>query len=199
MNFGKRQLILSALILALGTAVYLNWQFSSNKELIDTNKIMATKELGEAKFVNNTVEENKGEENGEKKDENSGEEQKEEPKEENASEYFSKTKAARQKARDEATDMIKEILEDVKSSEETKAEAIKQASIVAKNIEQEANIESLIRAKGFKDCLAFIQNEECSIVVGGAELTDNLAVAIKDIVSGQGGISADKIKIMEAK
>lgn len=198
MNFGKRQLILSALILALGTAVYLNWQFSSNKELIDTNKIMATKELGEARFVNNTVEENNSEEGGEKKPENEGEEKKEESKE-NASEYFSKTKAARQKARDEATDMIKEILEDVKSSEETKAEAIKQAAMVAKNIEQEANIESLIKAKGFKECLAFIQNEECSVVVGGAELTENLAVAIKDIVSGQGGISADKIKIMEAK
>lgn len=198
MNFGKRQLILSALILALGTAVYLNWQFSSNKELIDTNRIIATKELGEAKFVNNTVEENKNEESGEKKEENTGEEAKEDS-QENASEYFSKTKAARQKARDEATDMIKEILEDVKSSEETKAEAIKQAAIVAKNIEQEANIESLIRAKGFKECLAFIQNEECSIVVGGAELTENLAVSIKDIVSGQGGIAADKIKIMEAK
>lgn len=197
MNFGKRQLILSALILALGTAVYLNWQFSSNKELIDTNKIISTKELGEAKFVNNTVEGSSTDES-EKKEEKPGEEQKEESKE-NASEYFSKTKAARQKARDEATDMIKEILEDVKSSEETKAEAIKQAAIVAKNIEQEANIESLVRAKGFKECLAFIQNDECSIVVGGGDLTESLAVSIKDIVSGQGGISADKIKIMQAK
>ena len=54
MAFGKKQLILSALVLALGTAVYLNWQFSSGQDLIDENSIISTKELGEALFVNNT-------------------------------------------------------------------------------------------------------------------------------------------------
>ncbi len=191
MAFGKKQLILSALVLALGTAVYLNWQFSSGQDLIDENSIISTKELGEALFVNNTPS-NEGD--NDKKDEK----KEEQPK--NASEYFSKTKSARQKARDEATEMIKEVLEDSKASEEAKAEAIKQASEVAKHIEQEANIESLIKAKGVADCLAFIQNEECSVVVGGGEaLNENLAVAIKDIVSGQGGIAPDKIKIVEAK
>lgn len=187
MGFRKKQVILAALILALGTAVYLNWQFSSNQDLIADNSIMSTKELGEAQFVNNTP---SSEEPDEKKEE--------EPK--NFSEYFSKAKTTRQKARDEATDMIKEILEDAKSSEQAKSEAIKQASEVAKNIEQEANIESLIKAKGITDCLAFIQNNECSVVVGGGEaLNENLAVAIKDIIAGQGGISPDKIKIVEAK
>ncbi len=191
MSFGKRQLILAALVLALGTAVYLNWQFSSNKDLFEENSITSTKELGEAQFVNNTPsEENKEESKEENKD---GEPQ-------NSSEYFSKAKTTRQKARDDATEMIKEILEDAKSSEESKKEAIKQASEVAKHIEQESNIESLIRAKGVADCLAFIQNEECSVVVGGGEaLNENLAIAIKDIISGQGGISPDKIKIVEAK
>lgn len=187
MGFGKRQLILAALVLALGTAVYLNWQFSSNKDLMDENSITSTKELGEAQFVNNTPSEEPKEE---KKDE--------EPK--NSSEYFSKAKSTRQKARDEATEMIKEILEDAKSSDESKKEAIEKASEVAKHIEQEANIENLIKAKGVTDCLAFIQNEECSVVVGtGEALNENLAVAIKDIISGQGGISPDKIKIVEAK
>lgn len=187
MGFRKKQVILAALVLALGTAVYLNWQFSSNQDLIADNSIMSTKELGEAQFVNNTP---TPEESGDKKED--------EPK--NSSEYFSKAKTSRQKARDEATDMIKEILEDSKSSEQAKSEAIKQASEVAKNIEQEANIESLIKAKGITDCLAFIQNDECSVVVGGGEaLNENLAVAIKDIIAGQGGISPDKIKIVEAK
>ena len=191
MGFRKKQVILAALVLALGTAVYLNWQFSSNQDLIADNSIMSTKELGEAQFVNNTP---TPEESGDKK------EDKKEDEPQNSSEYFSKAKTTRQKARDEATDMIKEILEDAKSSEQAKSEAIKQASEVAKNIEQEANIESLIKAKGITDCLAFIQNVECSVVVGGGEaLNENLAVAIKDIIAGQGGISPDKIKIVEAK
>ena len=51
MGFRKKQVILAALVLALGTAVYLNWQFSSNQDLIADNSIMSTKELGEAQFV----------------------------------------------------------------------------------------------------------------------------------------------------
>ena len=37
MTFGKRQLVIASLVVALGAAVYLNWQFSdSGKIEIDT-------------------------------------------------------------------------------------------------------------------------------------------------------------------
>ena len=114
------------------------------------------------------------------------------------SEYFEKTRAERKKARNEATENIKEILDDVKSSETVKAEAVKKASEIAQKIEEEANIEGLVRAKGFKECIAFIQNDECSVVVGGQNLTEALATQIKDIVCSQGKISIDKIKIIES-
>ena len=54
MGSKKRHIILAALVLSLATAVYLNWQFSSNKELTSTDSIMSTKELGQAQFVNNS-------------------------------------------------------------------------------------------------------------------------------------------------
>ena len=184
MKAGKRHLILAALVLALGTAVYLNWQFSSNNDLFSTETIVSTKELGEAQFVNN-VPENKSTDNKNQIGK--------------SSEYFTKAKSTRQKARDEATDMIKEILENTSSTEETKSQAIKQASEIARNIEQESNIESLIRAKGFSECLVFIQNNECSVVVGPEPLNENLALNIKDVVVGQSNILSDKIKILEAK
>lgn len=198
MRSKKRQVILAALILALGSAVYLNWQFSENKDLTATDILNSAKELGQAQFVNNTPandsnSKDKSEENTDKKGEtdNSNNEDK-------SSDYFSKAKTARQKARDEATDTIKEILDDAKSSEETKSEAVKQAALIAKIIEQEANIENLIKAKGFTECLTFIQNDECSVVVKGEPLNESSAISIKDIVCGQGGISPDKIKIVEA-
>ena len=184
----KRSLILASLVLALATAVYLNWQFSSNKEMSITDEVMSTKELGQAQFVNNSQvcdskPENDNNQNGEVKDKG----------------YFDKAKAERQKARDESTETIKEILDDTKSSEETKAEAVKKAGEISKRIEQESNIENLVKAKGFSECLAFLQNDECSIVVGEGELNENTAVAIKDIVCGQAGISPDKVKIVQAK
>ncbi len=194
MGFGKKQIILAALVIALGTAVYLNWQLSSDQGLSDDNSIISTKELGEAQFVNNTPTPENSEENKEGNDK----ENKDKPK--SSSEYFSKAKSERQKAREEATEVIKETLENAKSSEQAKAESVKQAAEIAKNIEKESNIENLIKAKGVADCLAFIQNDECSVVVGGTEaLNENLAVVIKDIVAGQGGIAPDKIKIVEAK
>ena len=55
MAFGKRQLVLAALVVALGAAVYLNWQFSDNRALLATNTVTTSqKELGEAQSVNNT-------------------------------------------------------------------------------------------------------------------------------------------------
>ena len=194
MAFGKRQLVLAALVLALGAAVYLNWQFSDNKELLATNAVSEVKELGEAQYVNNlsvdeVAEMANAESNNEEQAGGEG----------NSTQYFEQAKANRQKARDEATDMIKEILNDIKSSEEAKAEAVKQAADVAKSIQQESNIENLIKAKGFKDCVVFLQNGECSVVVSADGLNENSAITIKDIVLGQSGVSFDKIKITEAK
>lgn len=195
MGIDKRQVLLAALVLALGAAVYLNWQFSDNSDLIATNVVNSTKELGEAKYVNNSVQPQDEIESA-KNDEETTEQKKVSGE---ANEFFAQAKLNRQSARDEATEMVKSVLNDIKSSEEAKAEAIKQTADIAKNIQQEANIESLVRAKGFEDCLAFIQNGECSVIVNAGNLNETTAITIKDIVSGQAGIGFDKIKITEAK
>jgi stage III sporulation protein AH len=57
----------------------------------------------------------------------------------------------------------------------------------------------LIKAKGFTDCVVFLQNSECSVVVKTKDSNPNNAVVIKDIVAGQAGVSYDKIKIIENK
>lgn len=196
MAFGKRQVILAALVVALGAAVYLNWQFSDNKNLIATNITQSTRELGEARYVNN-VKEEKAVPQETKIDDTQI--VKAANMSEGTSEFFAQAKINRQKARDSATDMAKEILGDIKASESAKSEAVKQAADIAKNIQQESNIESLIKAKGFNECVAFIQNGECSVVVSPDGVNQNLAIAVKDIVSGQAGIAFDKIKIVEAK
>lgn len=187
MSFGKRQIILASLVVALGAAVYLNWQFSSNPNFLETIGISRGKELGEAQYVNKQVEEQKQDQKTEE----------EKPK--NADEYFSKAKVSRQKARDEITEMLKSVLSDANSDEKAKQEAIKQAASIAKNIQQESNIENLLKAKGFDKCIVFINNDECSIVVEPGKLQAESAIVIKDVVAGQGGITLDKVKIVEAK
>lgn len=204
MKFGKRQLVLAALVVALGAAVYLNWQFSDNSDLLAANTTVESgKELGEAEFVNNntassltsSTEENTSSSPADGNSSSSSASNISS----SAEQYFAQAKVSRQQARDDAVDSLKEIIDSVQSSESAKAEAVKQAAEIAKNIEQESNIENLIKAKGFAECLAFIQNGECSVVVSSTGLLDNEAITIKDIVAGQSGISYDKIKIVEAK
>ena len=204
MKFGKRQLVLAALVVALGAAVYLNWQFSDNSDLLAANTTVESgTELGEAEFVNNNTASSLTSSTEENTSSSPADGDSSSSSASNisssAEQYFAQAKVSRQQARDDAVDSLKEIIDSVQSSESAKAEAVKQAAEIAKNIEQESNIENLIKAKGFAECLAFLQNGECSVVVSSTGLLDNEAITIKDIVAGQSGISYDKIKIVEAK
>ena len=58
MTFGKRQLVIAAMVTALGTAVYLNWQFSGVEPVSvnDTpSSISTSKQLGQTTYVNTEV------------------------------------------------------------------------------------------------------------------------------------------------
>ena len=199
MAFGKRQLVLAALVLALGAAVYINWQFTDNENLMATNTVTSTKELGEAAYVNNeitsqTTTTTTGSETTQNQS-TTGTGQAS-----SSEDYFNQAQLARQTSRDEAMDLLKEIIESAKSSDQAKATAVEQAAAISKNIEQEANIENLLKAKGFPNCVAFIQNGECSVVISCPKgLMESDAITIKDVVSGQTCIPYDKIKIIEAK
>lgn len=199
MAFGKRQLVLAALVVALGAAVYLNWQFSDQNNLLATDTVNSSavqtgKELGEAQYVNQNSTSTVSEGEGETSTVGSGGKMSA-----NAEQYFAQARVSRQKARDEAVDTLKELIADVAQNDAAKTEAVSQAAVIAKNIEQESNIENLVKAKGFAECVAFLQNGECSVVVSSEGLLESEAIAIKDIVAGQASIPYEKIKIVEAK
>lgn len=202
MKFGKRQIIMAGLVVALGAAVYLNWQFSGNTEMLSPTNTTAQagKELGQAQYVNSSSDSTIPDSNAENATENNSlasenSDDKKPGLSTNKEEYFAQAQTDRQKAQDEISDLAQQILESAEENDAAKTEAVAHAAQLAKNIEQQSNIESLIKAKGFEDCIAFIQNNECSIVVSDDDLTDEDAVIIKDIVSGQSGVEFDKIKI----
>lgn len=194
MGIGKRQLVLAALVVALGAAVYLNWQFSGDNQLLATNTVTSQKELGEAQLVNASLPSSSSSEVSSGADDSS------EPSQaDTGSSYFTEARLNRQKARDEAVELLEKVLGDAKSSDEAKKDAVAQAAVIAQNVLKESNIENLIKAKGFEDCVVFLQSGECSVVVKVKESSANTAVVIKDIVAGQSGVSYDKIKIVENK
>ena len=64
----------------------------------------------------------------------------------------------------------------------------------------EANIENLVTAKGYADCVAFLSEDSISVVVSnhGTALTDADTARISEIVQEETGLSASQIKIIEA-
>lgn len=178
---GKRQLVMAALVMALGAAVYLNWQFSGDQQLLATDALSSEKEIGTAQLVNGEA--------GEKEEEAAAQQ----------GETLAQAKLSRQKARDEAVELLEQVLKDAASSDEAKKEAVTQSATIAQNVLQESNIENLVKAKGYSDCVAVIQNGECSVIISGALQNESDAVVIQDIVTAQTSFEPSKIKIVEAK
>jgi len=191
MAIGKRQLVLAALVVALGAAVYLNWSLSGN-QLSATDTVASGGTLGVAQLVNAS---------GSSKTA-SGSKTTSSAVVTNAkvNEDFATACLSRQKARDTAKESLEKVIADSKSGDAAKKDAVDKAAVIAQNILKEDSIESLIKAKGFTNCVAYLENSGCSVVVQKTNgLQANDTITIKDIVNSQAGVSYDKIKIVEAK
>ena len=200
MKYGKRQLILASLVLALGAAVYLNWQFAGTGVAVDGESSSETSSaLGAAQLVNNNyvetvsdgVESASGEVSGQEAEPTQGEVSE-------AAEKLSDARMTRQTARDEAVELLEDILNDAESDSAVKEAAVSEASAIAQNILKETNIESLVATKGFSECVAYINGDTCTIVVNGDMEDAQNALIVRDIAATETGFSADQIKIISA-
>ena len=110
--------------------------------------------------------------------------------------YFTATALNRQQSRDEAIDVLKLISEDEEASADARNAAAEKISQIAVDIQNEANIESLVKAKGFEDCVAVISENAVSVVVSCETLQAADAAQILAIVYDTTGISPDKVSII---
>ena len=82
------------------------------------------------------------------------------------------------------------------SSEEAKAQASAKISQIAVDIQNENNIETLVKAKGFSECVAIISDNSVSVIVGADELKAAEAAQILAIVYDTTGISPENVTII---
>lgn len=191
MKLWKRNAIAAAIVLFVCGAVYLNWSYSQGTE--------AGKTLGEAALV--------GSQSDPLMEDGSTAEKDQESKEGEAaatgegSTYFSTARLNRQQARDNALSLLQEAAEDEKADQAAVDEANAAIQTMADYTMTEAQIENLITAKGYTDCVAFLGEDSISVVVSAMEngMTDSDAARIGEIVMEQTGLSADQIKIIEAE
>ena len=186
MKIGRKQLVLASMILALGAAVYLNWQFAGTGQLPLEEEEDPSSQLGAAQLVNNAYVETVND-TVESEASQSGSE-----------DVLSQVRLDRQNARDQATELLDQVLEGVESDPQAKQTAVEEASALAQNILRETNVENLLAAKGYEDSVPAISGEECTVVVAG-ELTSADVLIVQEAVVEQTGFTADKIKIVGTK
>ncbi|MCD7928076.1 MAG: SpoIIIAH-like family protein [Oscillospiraceae bacterium] len=197
MKLWKRNIVVTVIVLFVCAAVYLNWSYG--QEVEEGAEASESKLLGEATLVNSESDSSQEDSAGEGEDqENTGEGQEEGESTETG--YFSSARLNRQQARDSALSLLQDAAAD-ETADQTMIDAAN-ASIqaMATSTLLEAQIENLITAKGYQDCICFISDESVTVVVATVEggLTDVDTARISDIVVEETGLSVSDVTIVEA-
>lgn len=164
----KGHVVLGALVLALGAAVYLNWDYMKQNDYVAAGTEINAPEDGQ-----NTA--------------NYGDA------------YFVSARLSRTQSRDEAMDALKYMLEDSALEEGAAAVLAQQAQSLARTIETEGKIENIIKAKGFTDCMVYLDSEKVDVIVRSNGLTDSEAAQIMDAVMSEVDVEESNVSIIEIK
>lgn len=182
MKFQKKHVIAAALVLALGAAVYVNWQFSGSAAKAKP------KELGAASYVNANVSSATADQSEQTSALTKAQE-----------DFFAKERLDRQSTQDKVIDDAKKVFDMENASEEDKSESQKEVAAMLKNFTVQDSIESIVRAKGFTDCLCSISDEGVTVIVPKEQLNDTAALVIDDAVTSHYKVDYDKISIVGAE
>ena len=184
MKTWKKNLVAAAVLVTVCTGIYMNWLYteqSTAKELtdmLDAEKVMSDETL--LLSENDPLSVNELAVN-------------------TAEDYFAAVRLSRQQARDSALNLLQEA---VAYSDQTKAaESSMQLEQIVQTALTEAQIESLIIAKGYTDCVAYMSNGGISVAVaspeGGLKAEDVAVIA--DIVMSQSEYTMDAIRVVEVQ
>ena len=183
-GINRKIVTMFALVVALGTAVYLNWRFSADNSVpvIPSSSGQDTQgedgvvggNYGDALFVSGSTD---------------------------TAEYFASARLARTQSRDEALSALQQALQDTELSDVEKNELTAKLTAEARSISLESNVESLIKSKGFSDCVAYINSSSAKIVVAAPSqgLSETQVAQIMEIVLSQTELSASQVSIVEVK
>ncbi len=181
----KKQWMMVALVVALGAAVYMNYYFTNEPTLAAGEVSSSEGVLGDASFVNGTVSDvPKGETDAPATP---------------AKSYFDKARDSRSSARNEALRLVQETLGRAEATAEEKKAAGERATAIAEHVLQESNIENLILAKGFEECVVFIDGDKASVVVKAEALQGQESLQIMELVTGHASVKTENVQIVASK
>ncbi len=185
MKIWKKNLVAVAVLVTVCAGIYVNWLYTEDQtaanltDTLDADKIMSSDMLVMNDGSNLTVD----------TDSDST----------TITDYFAAVRLSRQQARDSAVALLQEAMAYSGDAEEAqssaKLEEIVQIALC------EAQIESLVIAKGYADCVAYISDDGISVAVASPEggLAETDVAVIADVVMSQSDLSIADIHVVEVQ
>lgn len=175
----KKNVLATAVLVTVCGGIYLNWRFTSGqgtKDLVNTlnaEKVMSD-DLLVMSDTSNLITQTGANTTGD---------------------YFAAVRLSRQQARDSAVSVLQEAMA---YGEETGGSSSQLDDIVQTAL-CEAQIESLVIAKGYRDCVAYMSDGGMSVAVASPEggLNDTDVALIADIVMTQSDVGMEQIRVVE--
>ena len=187
MKVWKKNLVAAAILVTVCAGIYVNWLYTEDKtaasleDSLDTQKVMNEDTLvlsGDMEAI----------EAGEDTISTS-------------TDYFAAVRLSRQQARDNAVNLLQEAMAYSGSEGSKDVESAMELEEIVQTALSEAQIESLIIAKGYTDCVAYMSGEGISVAVsspeGGLQQADVAVIA--DIVMTRSDYSLDDIRVVEVQ
>lgn len=188
---------------ALVVAVYLNWQYARTgvtleEDAVNVAAAVETEEAVSAPIMDGLMTESEAVSSANK---NYGEAQLVSVANNSGSKFFEEARLKRTKAHDEAMDAVQKALKSASLSAEEKKSYTQQLTGSLEDLNAENEIETLVRAKGFADCLCFLQSgrADLTVMTSGDALTAAQVAQIRDIVLSKSNVTAQNITIVEVK
>ncbi len=167
----RKQIVLAGLVTILAVAVYLNWQFAQSDGVFDqlTANTTSTKNYGDATLVNAS------------------------------DDYFAQAHLDKQRSRDASVETFSQRLDDDSVPADELKTIKAKAEALTEQIAAEEKIETMVKAKGFADCLAYLDDGKARLIIKTDGLQAQEVAQIKDIILGEIEVLNEHISIVEKK
>ncbi len=178
MSKTKKYVTIAAVLLCICAAVYLNWSYNKDST---ANGGLSDAELNSAKSAEEAAAED--------------------TLDASVSDYFATARLTRQQSRDEALELLEAAASSESASQETIDGAMNAISAMANYSMMETQIENLLLAKNFAECVAFISADGVTLAVPAPDegLTAEDVAKITDTIVAETDFAATQLRIIEVK
>ena len=197
----KRNAVVAVIAVFVCAAVYLNWSYEqeAGKTLGESTMVGKEDPLVSGSSSSDSSSSSQQDDAAQQGDQSSTDGQ--QTGAESGDDYFANARLNRQQSRDSALSLLQDAAAREDAEQTLRDEANQSIQTMADYTVTEAQIENMIVAKGYTDCVAFIGENSLSLAVAAPEggLTDADTARILEVVSQTAGFTADQVTIIEVE